>query len=124
MMPIDEMEEMLDEVACEIPGEIYNELNGGVILLPDAKLHPESVGNDLYIMGEYNRSRSLGRYIVIYYGSFSRVFGHLSKDGLKDELRKTLKHELRHHLESMAGERELEYEDEADIMGYLGGTGR
>jgi hypothetical protein len=50
----------------------------------------------------------LGRYIAIYYGSFLRVYGHLGREELKDELKKTLKHEFLHHLEAMAGARDLE----------------
>jgi hypothetical protein len=63
----------------------------------------------------------MGHYIVIYYGSFERVFGHLSEDGLVDELRKTLRHEFRHHMEWLAGEDGLEREDADYINRYLAG---
>jgi len=119
MLSIEEMDTMLDEIATELPSEFYKELNGGIILLPEAKLHNKSVGNDLYILGEYHRDRSLGRFIAIYYGSFSNVYGHLSKEQLKEQLKHTINHEFRHHLESLAGERELEIEDAHDIANYL-----
>ena len=118
MISIEEMEEMLDEIAVEIPQDFYKDLNGGIILLPETRLHAESKENDLYILGEYHRDGNLGRFIAIYYGSFSHVYGYLSKDQLKEKLISTIKHEFRHHLESLAGERELEIKDELDIAEY------
>lgn len=109
---------MLDELAAELPREFYQELNGGIILLRQAKLHPENEGNDLYIMGEYYGGGNMGRYIAIYYGSFSRVCGGFTAEKIRAELRKTLRHEFRHHLESLAGQRGLEIEDEQYIEQY------
>lgn len=119
MITIDEMEAMLDEIAQELPQELYLELNGGVVLLPGVKMNENSVANDLYIMGEYHRSTAMGRYIALYYGSFARVHGHLPKDRIKAHLKKTLQHELTHHLESLSGTRDLEIEDERQIDAYL-----
>lgn len=119
LITIDEMEAMLDEIAEELPHEFYKDLNGGIILLPEIKLHTESKGNDLYILGEYHRGGNLGSFIAIYYGSFTHVHGNLSKDQLKEELKSTLKHEFRHHLESLAGVRDLEIEDVQDIAEYI-----
>lgn len=121
MISIDEMQELLDELAEELPEEFYNELNGGIILLPEAHLSAYAKGNDLYTLGEYRHSWSMGRYIVIFYGSFEKIFGHLSDEALKAELRKTLRHEFTHHLESLAGENALEKEDADYISKYLGG---
>jgi len=119
MISIEEVEEMLERAAAKIPQELYKELNGGIILLPDTKLHEAAVANDLYILGEYHRSRSMGRYIAIYYGSFKRASGHLSKEQLENKLESTLKHEFVHHIESLSGERDLEIEDEININRYL-----
>ena len=119
MMQIEEMEEMLDEIALEFPQEIYKELNGGIILLPEAKLDTKAKNNDLYVLGEYNSGGSMGRYIIIYYGSFAHVYSHLSKERLKEQLIHTLKHEFTHHLESLAGERDLEIQDAQDMAKYL-----
>jgi predicted Zn-dependent protease with MMP-like domain len=118
MISIERFGDILDELAQELPGEFYDELNLGVCLEPSPKLHPQARGNDLYILGEYSCS-SMGRGVVIYYGSFERLFGELSEDGLKDEIRKTLRHEFRHHMEGRAGERGLEIEDENNLKGYL-----
>lgn len=121
MITIDEMQIVLDELAEELPQEFYNELNGGILLLPEVKVSSHAKADDLYTLGEYRVSHAMGRYIVIYYGSFERVFGGREKGALREELRKTLRHEFRHHLESLSGERGLELEDEAFILKYLGG---
>ncbi len=119
MITIEEMQDMLDRAAQKIPEELYKELNGGIILLPDVKMHEQAVANDLYILGEYHYSRALGRYIAIYYGSFRRVSSNLSNEELEKRLEHTLKHEFTHHIESLAGERDLEIEDEVNINKYL-----
>ena len=111
MVSIDKAEIMLEEISQELPEEFYRELNGGILLLPEAKRHPESMEDDLYILGEYHRSTAMGRYIVIYYGSFERVHGHLSPDLFKEQLKSTLLHEFTHHLEGLAGEWGLEIKD-------------
>lgn len=119
MISIDEMETILNDIAGEFPPELLKELNGGMILLPDVKLHERHLHNDLYVLGEYRVDRALGRCIVIFYGSFMRVHGNLSCDRLKEKLTHTLKHEFRHHLESMAGEKALEQDDARYIENYL-----
>ena len=120
MISYDEIGIMLDEIAGGIPDDLFRELNGGVILLPDTQLHPESGGADnLYILGQYhNQPRGLGRYITIYYGSFIRVYGYCTPDRQKEELKKIVFHEFRHHLESLAGDRSLEIQDAVDIAKY------
>lgn len=119
MISIDEVQIILDEIAGELPAEIYKDLNGGIILLPQVKMHKKSVDNDLYVMGEYRNERISGRYIVIYYGSVQKIYGSLSKDMLKKRLKEVVKHEFVHHLESLAGEKDLEIEDERKITEYL-----
>ena len=119
MASIEEVQIILDEIAEELPPEIYKDLNGGIILLPQVKLHKESVDDDLYVMGEYRHERISGRYIVVYYGSVEKIYGSLSRVRLKNKLRSVIKHEFVHHLESMAGERSLEIEDERRLAKYL-----
>ncbi|MEG0876115.1 MAG: metallopeptidase family protein [Oscillospiraceae bacterium] len=118
MVTIERFGEMLDELACELPQEFYDELNLGVNVREEEKLHPEARENDLYILGEYFRSQ-IGCGIDIYYGSFQRLHGELDETRLMAELRATLRHEFRHHLEYRAGERGLEKQDEADLDAYL-----
>jgi len=113
---------MLDEIADEIPDDLYRNLNGGVILLPDFKIHPQSnEANNLYILGEYHHDpMGLGRYITIYFGSFVRVYGYCDPERQKEELRKIVFHEFRHHIESLAGDRSLEIKDAEDLAKYKG----
>jgi predicted Zn-dependent protease with MMP-like domain len=119
MITLEEMEAMLDEIADGFPQELYQELNGGIILLPEVKLNNKSRNNDLYIMGEYHAGGNMGRYIAIYFGSFLQVYGHLRKEEIKNRLIHTLKHEFTHHLESLAGERDLEIKDAQYLANYL-----
>lgn len=117
MVTIAEMEKMLDDIASEFPKELFKELNGGIILLPQAK--PNPAGKNLYILGAYHSGGNLGRYISIYHGSFEKVYGYLSKEQLTRRLTHTLKHEFLHHLESLAGEKGLEVKDAEFLADYL-----
>lgn len=119
MISYEAVGEMLDEIALTVPDEILKHLNGGIMLLPEVKFHPQSRNNDLYILGEYHKDRTMGRYITIYYESFIRVFGYHSSKEQKVQLKKILFHELTHHLESLAGERDLEIKDKIFIDKYL-----
>ena len=117
MITIDAFANLLDEIAGEIPGELFGRLNGGVILLEACKLHPEGAG-DLYIMGEYHSRRDMGRCIRIYYGSFMQAHAYAPEAVLRRELRATLLHELTHHLESLAGESGLAEKDRQRLEEY------
>ena len=115
---IDEVNDMLDEIADELPDEIFNGLNGGVSLLPGAKLSHADPSGSLYTLGEY-RHDQMGRYIVLYYGSIRAVHGLDTRDELYANLKKLLTHELTHHVESLAGQRDLEHKDERRLEEYL-----
>lgn len=118
MFSIDDINDMLDDIATELPDEVFRELNGGVSLLPDVRRSNADPGGRLYTLGEYRRDQ-MGRYIVIYYGSIMRVHGHASDEEMREHLRDVLFHELTHHIESMAGERDLEIEDERFMDDYF-----
>jgi predicted Zn-dependent protease with MMP-like domain len=118
MITIDEAAAMLDEIAAELPKEFFNYLNGGILLMPEAKIHPESKSNDLYILGTYHNERDLGRYIKIYYGSFEHLYEYCSEARLRKKLSEVLVHEFTHHLESLAGERGLEIKDACFMEEY------
>jgi len=119
MVSLQEMEIMLKDIAAEFPDRLFEELNGGILLLPDTKMNPAGIDNDLFILGEYHRGGNMGRYISIYYGSFMKVYGRLGREALLEKLVHTLKHEFTHHLESLAGERDLEIEDARYLNNYL-----
>ena len=118
MYTIEEINDMLDEIAAELPGEVFRELNGGVSLLPEIKRNDADPDGGLYTLGEYRRDQ-MGRYIVIYYGSVITVHGNDTREEMHLNLKKLLTHELTHHLESLAGERDLEIEDEIRLDEYL-----
>lgn len=110
--------EILAEILDELPALFFEELHGGILLVPDLKLHPESEqAHPLYIMGEYSRS-PLGNQIKIYFGSFQKVHPNASESQLRERLRKTLIHEFTHHLEYKAGLKGLEVEDAKDLKRY------
>lgn len=116
---INEILEILNEIAEEIPGEFFRRLNKGIILLPDYKLHKNSKDpNKLYVMGEYS-SDITGRQIRIYYGSFKKVYHDMPLEILKVKLKDVLLHEFTHHLESLAGENNLEIKDATALAKYM-----
>ena len=65
MYEFEEVAQMLDEIADSMPYELYRELNGGISLLPQTKVHPQALHGDLFILGEYIRN-SLGNAIVFF----------------------------------------------------------
>lgn len=118
MISIDRFEEILDSLAEELPSAFFDGLNGGIVVESGSKLHPEDRNGDLYVLGEYRTDTAMGHYIVLYYGSFRRVFGRLEEQALTEEMRKVLRHEFRHHVEGRAGVRDLEVWDEEQIAAY------
>ena len=119
MLSYEEFRELLEDVIDEQPEYCFRDLNGGVILEEELKRNPAAKADDLFILGTYSRGGYMGRYVTIFYGSFCRVFGHLSPEEMKEKIRHTLRHELTHHLESLAGERDLEIEDEQFMEAYM-----
>lgn len=123
MITFEECGQMLDEIADSMPCELFRELNAGISLLPQIKLHPQAVNNDLFILGEYVRN-SLGKAIVFYYGSINRVYGHLSHDEIYKQLTRIMHHEVRHHNEFLAGCDDLCVYDREQIDEYLKRKGK
>ena len=118
MVSIDRFEEMAQSAADELPECFFTDLNGGVAILDRAKLHPQGIGDDLYVMGEYSISQ-MGKVIYLYYGSFAEVCSEMDEEELQQKVREVLRHEFRHHLEGLACSRDLEVEDEKRINEYL-----
>ena len=117
ILSFDQVGDLLDEMAEEFPEEFYQDLNGGISLLPEAVEDP--AGEDLYIMGEYCNDM-MGRYINLYYGSFAALAEQedWTEEDWEDELWETFAHEFTHHVEGLAGERGLEVKDEAFLEEY------
>ncbi len=112
ILSFEEVGDRLDAMAEEFPPEFYEELNGGICLLPEALPDPEFPGEDLYIMGEYCNDQ-MGKYINLYYGSFAALAEreNWTEEDWDAELYETLAHEFTHHVEGLAGERGLEIQD-------------
>ena len=111
--------DLLDEMAEEFPPEFYDELNGGISLLPEAKEDPEGEPGELYIMGEYCNDM-MGKYINLYYGSFAALarLEDWTEEDWEDELYTTLSHELTHHMENLSGLHALDDRDAAELEEY------
>lgn len=119
MIEMEEFLEITDQLSEEVPPELFEGLNGGVRISSECKINPHAQNDDLIILGEYHRGRVMGCHIILYYGSFMRLYGHLSREALADRMRKTLRHEFRHHLEYRSGLRDLEIEDMKFLQKYL-----
>ena len=107
---------ILDAAVERLPEGIFEDLNGGVNLLPEARRAEDG----RYTLGLYHHD-SMGRYVEIFYGSFLKVFPEATDEEFAAELDKTLRHELTHHVESKAGDRTLERWDEAQTELWLAG---
>jgi hypothetical protein len=107
MLSFEDAGRVLDEAAEALPEGIFEELNGGVNLLPEEKLGEDG----RWILGLYHNDR-MGRYVEIFYGSFLKVYPEATDAEFAAELRRTLHHELTHHVEGLAGDRTLERWDE------------
>lgn len=114
---IDIVKELLDEIIDDIDTRLFEGLNGGVVLHEDIKYHPESINNDLVILGEYQRHGVMRR-INIYYGSIVKIYPHYNIDQIKERLKDLVDHELRHHVEYKAGVNDLVIEDYEYIKEY------
>lgn len=114
ILSFDEVGDLLDQMAEELPQALFEQLNGGVGLLPDEVQDPELA--DVYILGEFCEDQ-MGRYIQLYYGSFAALAGEedWARADWERELRETLRHELTHHIEGLAGDRSLERKDAEQV---------
>ncbi|MBR0207768.1 MAG: hypothetical protein IJQ43_02575 [Oscillospiraceae bacterium] len=121
MISLEEYKKIVAELLDELPEEFFRELSGGVIV-SEARLSPDYArGDDLFTMGQYQVSYGM-RQIVMYKGSFDRVYPNADAAEARELLRGVLRHEFRHHLESMGQVRNsssLEAEDEREKQAYL-----
>jgi|GEM_PF-22015 len=107
MVSYKEAGKMLDKAMEALPSGIFDGLNGGVNLIEDAK--QDDRGG--YILGLYHNNM-MGRYVEIFYGSFTALYGDIPPMQFERRLKSTLHHELTHHIESLAGDKSLEQWDE------------
>ena len=123
MISLQEYKRIIQELLDELPEAFFRELSGGVIVseatvVPDYARH-----NDLCTMGLYQTAYGM-RQIVMYKGSFDRVYPTADAARAKELLRGILRHEFRHHMEALANihnSGSLEAQDERDKQAYLSG---
>ena len=106
----EQMGDWLDEIAQEFPEAFFEELDGGIQLEEGELPDPDFPPGEMYIMGEYCHDM-LGRYILLYYGSFVQLFREESEEVWKDEIFATVAHEFTHHMEETAGLHALDDKD-------------
>lgn len=123
MIDIDRFSQIVNAQAEKLPEAIFRQLNLGIGVVERAKSEKHSAPErPLYVLGEYRWHHAMGRGIIIYYGSFARVFPYVQDEAaLTSEIERVLKHELTHHLESLAGARDLEIADAKFLMNYISG---
>lgn len=119
ILTFDQVGDLLDEIAEKFPPEFFEELNGGISLLPEEVVDPDYPDEKLFIMGEYCNDQ-MGRYINLYYGSFLALAQQekWTRENWEGELYSTLAHEFTHHIEGLAGERGLEIKDALFLEQY------
>ena len=112
---------IVSELLDELPAEFFRELSGGVIVSESFAVPDYARGEDIFLMGLYKVFAGV-RQIVLYKGSFDRVYPRADADEARNILRGILRHEFRHHLEFLGGVRgsaSLEAEDERKKQAYL-----
>ena len=106
----EQMGDWLEEIAQEFPEAFFEDLDGGIQLEESALPDPDFPPGEMYVMGEYVHD-CLGRYILLYYGSFAALLAEEDEDVWMDEIFATVAHEFTHHMEETAGLHNL---DDAD----------
>ena len=121
MITLEVYKKIITELMDELPEEFFHELTGGVIVSEERLVPDYARADDLYTMGQYLVYSGV-RQVVMYKGSFDRIYPDADAAEAKEILRGVLRHEFRHHLESLGGihnSSSLEAEDEREKQAYL-----
>ena len=121
MISLEEYKRIVSELMDELPEEFFRDLTGGVIVSNALVIPDYAHGNDLCTMGLYKVFSGV-RQIIMYKGSFDRVYPQADAEEARTILRGVLRHEFRHHLEFLSGIHDsssLEAEDEREKRAYL-----
>ncbi len=112
---------IVSDLLDELPEAFFRELTGGVILSEALVIPDYARGDDLYTLGQYQVCYGV-RQIVMFKGSFDRLYPHADEAEARGILRGILRHEFRHHIEFLGGIHNagsLEAEDERQKRAYL-----
>ena len=126
MISLEQYKKIISELLDELPEAFFQKLSGGVIVSEAAVIPYYARGNDLYTLGEYQIYSGI-RQIVMFKGSFDRIYPYADAAEARDLLRGILRHEFRHHLEYLGGvhnSSSLEAQDERDKQAYLSNRGK
>ena len=121
MISTEEYREIISELMDELPEAFYRELTGGVIMSEAVVVPDYARGDDLYTLGQYQVYYGV-RQIVMFKGSFDRLYPQVDEAQAREILRGVLRHEFRHHIEFLGGihnSSSLEAEDERKKQAYL-----
>ena len=121
MLTLAEYKQIVSELLDELPEAFFRKLSGGVVVSEACEIPDYAKVNDLYTLGHYKIYCGV-RQIVLYKGSFDRVYPNADAEEAKRRLRGIIRHEFRHHLEFLSGEHSaesLEAEDERKKYEYI-----
>ena len=125
MITLQEYQAIVSELMDELPAEFFDKLTGGVIVSDAAPVPDYARSGDLCTLGQYQVYNGV-RQIVMFKGSFDRVYPQADAAEAKDILRGVLRHEFRHHIEGrggLHGADTLEAEDARQKRAYLNRNG-
>ena len=112
---------IISDLMDELPEAFFRGLTGGVILSEALVIPDYAKGSDLYTLGQYQVCYGV-RQIVMFKGSFDRLFPNADVPEARGILRDVLRHEFRHHIEFLGGihnSSSLEAEDARQKRTYL-----
>ena len=121
MISTEAYEAIISELMDELPEAFFRELTGGVILSEALAIPDYAKGDDLCTLGQYQVCYGV-RQIVMFKGSFDRLYPQADESEAREILRGILRHEFRHHIEFVGGIRNassLEAEDARKKRAYL-----
>ena len=121
MISTEQYREIISELMDELPEAFYRELTGGVIMSEAIVIPDYARGDDLCTLGQYQVYYGV-RQIVMFKGSFDRLYPNVDVAQARGILRGVLRHEFRHHIEFLGGihnSSSLEAEDERKKQNYL-----
>ena len=121
MISTEAYKEIISDLLDEFPEAFFRHLTGGVIMSEALVIPDYAHGNDLYTLGQYQVYYGV-RQIVMFKGSFDRLYPQASVSEAREILRGILRHEFRHHIEFLGGihnSSSLEAEDARKKQAYI-----
>ena len=121
MISTEEYRAIISDLLDELPEAFFRELTGGVIMSEALVIPGYARGDDLCTLGQYQVCYGV-RQIVMFKGSFDRLYPQVDAAEAREILRGVLRHEFRHHIEYLGGihnASSLEAEDAQKKRAYL-----